>query len=114
MEVIPKPGERRKDSIDQTKEEARRIKPKNEIGSSSSCLSNVRLPALTCSLVLEVVLDVVGLQAVHVRAFLWRAVVKVVVNHVVHDVATQPSDKHGHREDVWERVAEDRVEASHH
>lgn len=49
---------------------------------------------LTCSLVLKVVFDVVGLQAVHVRAPLGRAIVKVVVDHVVHDVAAQSSDKH--------------------
>lgn len=56
---------------------------------------------------LKVVFDVVGLQAVEVRASFWRAVVKIVVDHIVHDVAAQPSDKHGHPKDVWERVSED-------
>lgn len=70
--------------------------------------------SLTCSLVLKVVFDMVGLQAVHVRASLWRAVMKVVVDHVVHDVATQSSDKHGNPKDLGEQAVEDRVETSHH
>lgn len=56
----------------------------------------------------------VGLQAVHIRAFLWRPVVKVVMDHVVHDVAAQSPDKHRHRNDLREHAAENCVETSHH
>lgn len=63
---------------------------------------------------LKVVFDVVGLQAVHVRAPLGGTVVKVVVDHVVHDVATQTSDEHGRTEDLRERPAEDQIETPHH
>lgn len=58
--------------------------------------------------------DVVGLQVVHVRASLGRAVVKVVVDHVVDDVATEPSDEHAYPEDVRQRLAKDDVETSDH
>lgn len=58
--------------------------------------------------------DVVGLQAVHIRASLWRAVMKVVVDHIVHDVATQTPDKHAYPQDIWQHVAEDHIETSHH
>lgn len=58
--------------------------------------------------------DVVGLQAVHIRASLWRAVVKVVVDHIVHYVATQSPDKYAYPKDIWHRVAKDYVETSHH
>ena len=74
----------------------------------------VRFPVLTCPLVFKVVLDVVGLQAVHVRAPLRRAVVKVVVDHVVHHVAAESPDEQGRPEDLWERVLQEDVETPHH
>lgn len=79
------------------------------MSTSPTCLSK-----LTCSLVLKVVFDVVGLQGVHIRASLWRAVMKVVVDHVVHDVATQTPDKHAYPQDIWQHDAEDYIETSHH
>lgn len=69
---------------------------------------------LTCSLVLEVVLDVVGLQAVHVRASLWGTIVQVVVDHVVHHVAAQSADKNTCSEGLGQRVAEEHVETPDH
>ena len=39
---------------------------------------------------------------------------KVVVDHVVDDVATQSSNKHGYPKDLWEHAVEDRIETSHH
>lgn len=69
---------------------------------------------LTCSLMLKVVFDVVGLQAVHVRASLWGAVVQVVVDHVVHHVAAQSANKHAYPQDLRQNVAEKHVEAPDH
>lgn len=69
---------------------------------------------LTCPLVLKVVFYMVGLQAVHVRPSLRRAVVKVVVNHVVDHVAAQSSDKQTLPDDLWESVLKDGVETSNH
>lgn len=69
---------------------------------------------LTCSLMLKVVFDVVGLQAVHVRASLRGAVVQVVVDHVVHHIAAQPADKHAHPQDLRQHVSEEHVEAPDH
>lgn len=56
----------------------------------------------------------VGLQAVQVRASLWRAIVKVVVDHVVHDVAAQPTNKHRHTEGLGQRLTERHIEQPHH
>lgn len=69
---------------------------------------------LTCSLVLKVVFDMVGLQAVHIRASFGGTIVKVVVDHVVNHVAAQPPDKDANPHDVRQRVAEDNVERAHH
>lgn len=63
---------------------------------------------------LEVVFDVVGLQAVHVRASLWGTIVQVVVDHVVHHVTAQSADKNTCAEDLRQRVAEEHVETPDH
>lgn len=63
---------------------------------------------------LKVVFDMVGLQAVHIRPSFGGTVVKVVVDHVVNHVAAQSPDKDANPDDVWQRVAEDKVERAHH
>lgn len=63
---------------------------------------------------LKVVFDVVGLQTVHVRPSLGRAVVQVVVDHVVHHVAAQSANKHAHPQDLWQYVAEEHIESPNH
>lgn len=63
---------------------------------------------------LKVVFDVVGLQAVHVRASLGGPVVKVVVDHVVDDVAAQASHKDARAHRLRQRAAQDQVERAHY
>lgn len=58
--------------------------------------------------------DVVRLKAVQIRASFWRAIVKVVVDHVVHNVATQSSNKHRCADNLWEGVVKNYVETTHH
>lgn len=91
------------------------MKPCNIFATNLTSLSSRNHEtALTWSLVLKVVFDVVRLQVVQVWAFLRRAVVKVVVDHVVHHVAAQTSNKHGQADDVWKQLVEGHVEHPNH
>lgn len=57
---------------------------------------------------------VVGLQVVHIRASLWGTIVKVVVDHIVHNVATQTTHKNANPDDIGQNVAQDYVETANH
>lgn len=63
---------------------------------------------------LEVVLDVVGLQAVQVRASPRGPVMQVVVDHVVHHVAAQSAHEHRRGNDIWENLLETHIEGPDH
>lgn len=39
---------------------------------------------------------------------------KVVVDHIVYDIAAQPTDKHAYSEDVWEHAMDGHVEDCHY
>ncbi len=67
---------------------------------------------LTCSLVFEVVFDVVRFQPVQVGALLWRAVVQVVVDHVIDHVSTQTPHEQGGSQTLRQRLPEYQVKSA--
>jgi len=60
--------------------------------------------------VFEVVLDVIRLQPVQVGAFFRRAVVEVIVYHVVGDVATEAPDEQREPQHLGQQEPHDAVQ----
>ncbi len=67
---------------------------------------------LTCSLMFKVVFDVVRFQPVQVGVLPWRAVVQVVVDHVIDHVSTQTPHKQGGSQTLRQRLPEYQVKST--